>query len=178
MKARASTAMSGWTRPRRWPSRRMEFLFIRNFKDNVPSDTADIQVETEMLNKLTNAVNAVVSCEIISPDGKSVARFKESAKLPGESQSTVKLESTVSAPVLWSPESPKLHKLITTISVDGKTVDQKETVFGIRTVGFDANKGFLLNGKPYPIYGACNHQDHAGVGAAIPDALHEFRINN
>jgi beta-galactosidase len=49
-------------------------------------------------------------------------------------------------------------------------------LFGIRTVGFDATNGFLLNGKHYEIYGTCNHQDHAGVGAAIPDALQEFRV--
>ena len=78
--------------------------------------------------------------------------------------------------MLWSPESPKLYKLVTTVSVDGKIVDQKETTFGIRTVGFDPDNGFLLNGKPYEIHGTCNHQDHAGVGAAIPDALQEFRI--
>ena len=77
---------------------------------------------------------------------------------------------------LWSPESPKLYKLITTVSSDGKVVDQKETTFGIRTVGFDATNGFLLNGKHYELYGTCNHQDHAGVGAAIPDALLEFRV--
>jgi beta-galactosidase len=87
----------------------------------------------------------------------------------------VKLESTLSSPVLWSPESPKLYKLVTTVSVAGNTVDQKKLSFGIRTVGFDATNGFLLNGKPYEIYGTCNHQDHAGVGAAIPDALQEFR---
>ena len=49
-------------------------------------------------------------------------------------------------------------------------------MFGIRTVGFDKDNGFLLNGKHYRIYGTCNHQDHAGVGAAIPDALQEFRV--
>jgi beta-galactosidase len=60
--------------------------------------------------------------------------------------------------------------------VDGKVVDRVITPFGIRTVAFDANQGFLLNGKPYEIHGTCNHQDHAGVGAAIPDALQVFRV--
>ncbi len=55
-------------------------------------------------------------------------------------------------------------------------MDEKETTFGIRTVAFDANKGFLLNGKPYELYGTCNHQDMAGVGAALPDRLQYFRI--
>jgi beta-galactosidase len=77
---------------------------------------------------------------------------------------------------LWSPENPKLYKLITTVSVEGKVVDQKETTFGIRTVGFDKDKGFLLNGQPYELKGTCNHQDHAGVGAALPDALQDFRV--
>ena len=122
-----------------------------------------------MLNTLTNAVKAVVNCEIISPDGKSVARFKGTQKVGGELQATLKLQSKVSSPVLWSPESPKLYKLVTTVSVDGKTVDQKETIFGIRTAVFDPDKGFVLNGKHYEIYGVCNHQDHAGVGVALPD---------
>jgi beta-galactosidase len=147
------------------------------FKNNVPTGSAAIHVEADVLNTLTNVVKAVVNCEIISPDGKSVAKFKGSQQVAGELQATLKLQSKVSSPVLWSPESPKLYKLITTVSVDNKTLDQKETIFGIRTAVFDPDKGFVLNGKPYTIYGVCNHQDHAGVGTAIPDALQAFRIN-
>jgi beta-galactosidase len=79
-------------------------------------------------------------------------------------------------PILWSPESPKLYKLVTSVEVDGKIVDRKETEFGIRTFAFDVEKGFLLNGKHYELYGTCNHQDMAGVGAALPDALQNFRV--
>jgi beta-galactosidase len=79
-------------------------------------------------------------------------------------------------PILWSPESPKLYKLVTSVEVDGKMVDQIETEFGIRTFAFDPTNGFLLNGKPYELKGTCNHQDMAGVGAALPDALQYFRI--
>lgn len=148
-----------------------------HFKDNVPSDQAEIHVEADVLNTLTTAANALVNCEVISPDGKSVAQFNGTQQVGGGLQATLKLQSKVSSPVLWSPEAPTLYKLVTTVSVDGKVVDKKETGFGIRTAVFDADKGFLLNGKPYSIHGVCNHQDHAGVGAAIPDALQEFRIN-
>ena len=48
--------------------------------------------------------------------------------------------------------------------------------FGIRTIKFDAEKGFFLNGKPVKVKGTCNHQDHAGVGAALPDAVQYYRI--
>src|SRR5208282_5387329 len=68
------------------------------------------------------------------------------------------------------------YKLVTTVESGGQIVDRKETEFGIRTVAFDPDKGFLLNGKPYVIKGTCNHQDHAGVGWALPDALQYFRI--
>jgi len=146
------------------------------FKNNVPSDKAEIKVEVNVLNTLTNGATAAVSCEIISPEGKSLEKFSGSEKLPRKSQGAVKLESKLSSPVLWSPESPKLYKLVTTISVADKMVDRQETVFAIRTVGFDPTNGFLLNGKHYELYGTCNHQDHAGVGAAIPDALQEFRV--
>ncbi len=84
---------------------------------------------------------------------------------------------------LWSPESPKLYKLITTVIIMGGgalmangVLDRQETEFGIRTVGFDTTNGFLLNGKPYAVKGTCDHQDHAGVGSALPDALQSFRV--
>src|SRR5581483_115607 len=146
------------------------------FKDNVPAGAATIQVEADVLNTLSKTATADVNCEIISPDGKSVAQFKGSQQVGGGTQATLKLQSKVALPEFWSPESPKLYKLVTTVSADGQVVDRQETLFGIRTVGFDKDKGFLLNGKHYELYGTCNHQDHAGVGAAIPDALQEFRV--
>ena len=152
-------------------------IFVQSeFENNIPQGSPEIKVEVSLLNSQKDAANATVDCEIISPDGKSLKNFSESEKLKRDSERAVKLETKISAPVLWSPESPKLYKLITTVSSDGKVVDQKETAFGIRTVGFDATNGFLLNGRHYELYGTCNHQDHAGVGVAIPDALLEFRV--
>src|ERR1035437_1497395 len=153
-------------------------IFVQSkFNNNIPQGSPEIKVEVSLLNAQTNAAKATVNCEIISPDGKSLKQFSESEMLKHKSQTAVKLETKISSPILWSPENPQLYKLVTTVSSDGKVVDQKETAFGIRTVGFDATNGFLLNGKHYELYGTCNHQDHAGVGAAIPDALLEFRVN-
>ena len=147
-----------------------------SFKNNVPSGPADIHVEAGLLNTLNNDAGVTVNCEIITPDGKSLGKVSESEKVKRESGRAVKLESKVSSPVFWSPESPKLYHLVTTVSVEGKVVDQVTTPFGIRTVAFDPNKGFILNGRHYEIYGTCNHQDAAGVGEAIPDALQVFRV--
>ena len=83
---------------------------------------------------------------------------------------------TVFEPHMWSPDDPYLYKVITTVRVNNEVVDRYETSTGFREIAFDAEKGFLLNGKPLELKGVNMHQDHAGVGAAIPDALQAWRI--
>src|SRR5208282_6645719 len=104
------------------------------------------------------------------------AGFTQEGEVEAAGTREFDLSKLISVPELWSPESPTLYKLVTTVEADGKMVDRQETAFGIRTVGFDKDKGFLLNGKPYVLKGTCNHQDMAGVGAALPDALQYFRV--
>jgi beta-galactosidase len=84
--------------------------------------------------------------------------------------------TTLDNPKLWSLETPNLYRAVMRVEVDGRPVDEDTTTFGVRTLKFDANRGFLLNGKSVKIKGTCNHQDHAGVGAAIPDRIQEYRI--
>jgi beta-galactosidase len=82
----------------------------------------------------------------------------------------------VAAPLLWAPETPRLYTLVTTVRMARKIMDRVATEFGIRTFAFDPDKGFQLNGKPYVIKGTADHQDHAGLGSALPDALQYFRV--
>jgi beta-galactosidase len=176
------------------------FVYTR-FKDNVPKGSAAVFVRTKLMNSQTSNIGATVKWELFEPSGASIATLgwtnsfdaisqrelealifldqsePNSSRLeddwhPGKSETVIVRASAV----LWSPESPKLYKLITTVETDGQVVDRTETEFGIRTVGFDTTNGFLLNGKPYVVKGTCNHQDHAGVGSALPDALQYFRV--
>jgi beta-galactosidase len=150
--------------------------------NNVSKGRAEVRGEVTLLNSLSKGGVASASCQIYAPDVKLAFYKLELAHnvpkifTPSSGPTVVYINGTIDSPILWSPENPKLYKLITTVSVAGKVVDRKETTFGIRTVGFDKDKGFLLNGKPYPLYGTCNHQDHAGVGAALPDDLQYYRI--
>jgi beta-galactosidase len=154
------------------------------FKDNVPGVDANIVIETRLINSQTNYAKVSVGYEIYGPNGEKVRvePFHQGPpiSLPDEdvmsSERDFKRLLWIRSPELWSPESPKLYKLVTTVEVDGNVVDQKETEFGIRTFAFDPTNGFLLNGKHYELYGTCNHQDMAGVGAALPDALQSFRV--
>jgi beta-galactosidase len=144
--------------------------------NNLPRGPATIQFETQIRNMLTNAADATVQCRVLDPNGAEVAKAEQTANFDALSLRAILQSAQAPSPILWSPEKPRLYKLITTVTSGGAVVDRTETEFGIRTIAFDPAKGFLLNGETYVIKGACNHQDHAGVGAALPDALQYFRI--
>jgi beta-galactosidase len=71
------------------------------------------------------------------------------------------------SPKLWSIEKPNRYLVVTTVEQDGKVIDRVETTFGIRTIQFTADNGFLLNGERVPIRGVCNHHDLGALGAAF-----------
>jgi beta-galactosidase len=153
-------------------------ILVRSiFKHNTPNGRVEIFAQADVLNHSTNfLLKAKGTFELISPEGESLWKTKDTIRFNGRMQNGFSATTKFGSYELWSPESPKLYKLITTVEVDGNVVDRKETEFGIRTVAFDKDKGFLLNGQPYELKGTCNHQDMAGVGAALPDALQYFRI--
>ncbi|MEI8290087.1 MAG: beta-galactosidase GalA [Verrucomicrobiota bacterium] len=154
-----------------------EGIFVYSqFPNNTPADEVKVVVEATLQNATTASAKATIRHEIISPAGNPVAKMEHALEVPAISQSEAKTSVIFNSPVLWSPESPKLYKLVTTVLRDGLVVDRQETEFGIRTLAFDKDQGFMLNGKHYELYGTCNHQDHAGVGAAMPDALQYFRV--
>ena len=88
----------------------------------------------------------------------------------------VKLSLNETQPRLWSLEDPFLYAIKADILRDNRSIDAVTTRFGFRDIKFDAQTGFFLNGKSVKLKGTCNHQDHAGVGAAIPDALQRWRL--
>ena len=151
------------------------FVYSR-FKYNMPRGPAEIDIETRLSNFQANAADAVVDYEIFDPSEKKVASAHASATLAPATSQEVKEKASVGIPILWSPETPRLYKLVTTIRSGGTIVDCTETDFGIRTFAFDPEKGFLLNGRRYLIKGTADHQDHAGVGVALPDAVQYFRV--
>jgi len=147
-----------------------------SFEHNVPESAATIHVETRLINAQLAAADALVKCEVLDLQGHSIAHVQQLAKLDAGSEKTLQQTAELASPVLWSPESPGLYTLAITVESDGKVEDRLETPFGVRTLAFDPVKGFLLNGASYVIKGTCNHQDHAGVGSALPDALQYFRV--
>src|SRR5581483_128114 len=93
-----------------------------------------------------------------------------------DSSVTFTTTANLANPALWSPEDPSLYSAIATVESAGKARDAERITFGVRDIKWDPDKGFFLNGKSVKIKGTCNHQDHAGVGAALPDRLQWYRL--
>lgn len=142
-----------------------------------PYDTAEVTIETTVDNKGNTPASYELRHRLIAPDGSvaATASASETGLLAKESRRSIS-GVTVSKPVLWDVDSPRLYKLVTEVVKDGSVVDCDTVVTGIRDARFDPDKGFLLNNRPLKLKGVNMHQDHAGVGAAIPDALQAYRL--
>ena len=143
-----------------------------------PYDKVTIYVETEVNNHSLTTQQCEVSHRLLDADGREVAKSESSTIMLRAKQTlnSQPLTLNLNTPHLWSPADPYLYKVETTVKVDGCVTDVYETTTGIRDIEFDADRGFLLNGQPLKLKGVNMHQDHAGVGAAIPDALQAWRI--
>ncbi len=143
-----------------------------------PYDTATIHVETEVENASLTAQTCQVEHRLLDADGREVARTLPATLTlrPKERLKSQDLSFTVQNPRLWSPADPYLYQVETTVTVDGHVTDVYTTTTGVRDIAFDADRGFLLNGEPLKLKGFNMHQDHAGVGAAMPEALMAWRV--
>jgi beta-galactosidase len=146
-------------------------------KAEVRGDQAALSIRTDVLNRARTTQNPRVVSTVLDPDGEIVGKtISNVAPIFDGLQHTFGQNVAVTRPQLWSLEERNLYKLVTEVQVGDKVVDRYETPFGIRTIKFDADEGFFLNGKPVKVKGTCNHQDHAGLGAALPDSVQYYRV--
>ena len=143
----------------------------------INGNAATISLGTVVENDGAQAAHAKVSWKIVDAAGKSVASAEAAEQsIAADGSATFIATAALADPALWSVETPNLYHAIVTVESSGKTADAERIAFGVRSVVFDADRGFFLNGKSLKIQGTCNHQDHAGVGAALPDRLQYFRL--
>ena len=142
-----------------------------------PGGPATVRVTTEVRNESDATKNCRVVSRILSPAGTAVATLTATPiAIPAWASREFEQQAEIASPALWSIEQPNLYSVETSVEAAGSPVDQSQTSFGIRSIRFDANNGFFLNGQHVEMKGTCNHQDHAGVGAALPDRLQYYRI--
>ena len=143
----------------------------------VHSGSAELTIETQIENSSDIPAVTRVASTVTDPRGKQVREIlSEGIRVAPWATSTLVQHLDISNPLIWDIDSPHLYRVSTTVSSQNSQTDLKVTSFGIRTIETDPNKGILLNGRPLQIKGSCNHQDHAGVGIAVPDSVNKFRI--
>lgn len=151
----------------------------RNFvhTSEVTASKATVNIETLIKNEWKKKSEGEVSVLIYDKQGNLVASDKQTINIAKNSAENVNFQLQLDTPQLWSPESPYLYKAVVNVkNTKDNMSDQIETRFGVRTLEFSAEKGFLLNGKSILLQGGCIHHDNGLLGAAAYDAAENRKI--
>jgi beta-galactosidase len=142
----------------------------------VTKESAEVNLAVVIENRNGETHNIKVSTRIYHENGEEVASDINELTLPkGENNTQFSLR--IDSPELWSPDEPALYRAVVEVQdSDGKMIDQQTTNFGIRTLNFSVENGFLLNGRQVLLKGACMHHDNGPLGAAAYDRAEERRV--
>lgn len=132
----------------------------------VAKKKATVHVQTSVENDGDTAQKVTVISRIYNPENELAAQAEQHGSVGPKGRQDFAKDLNVANPALWSPGSPSLYRLETEIQVDGATVDTATTPFGIRSIAYSAEKGFLLNGETVKMKGGCVHHDNGVMGAA------------
>ncbi|MGN6424346.1 MAG: beta-galactosidase GalA [Asticcacaulis sp.] len=139
--------------------------------------SGSVRLDIETRNDADADAQIIVTSRLFDAAGHIAAEVASPVSLAAHSQATVTQAAQIAKPHLWSLDDPHLYTVRTELSRDGQLIDAVVTRFGLRDMRFDAQKGFFLNGQWLKIRGTNNHQDHAGVGVALTDTLHRWRVS-
>ena len=136
---------------------------------------AIVCISTTLKNEYKTGKNITLVSKIIDKKGIVLDTETASQSIPPLAEAEITQTGSIQRPMLWSPETPNLYKVLTEVFENGNIIDTYETTFGVRTVEINKN-GVFLNGKLYPVKGTCNHQDFAGIGVALPDKINWYKL--
>lgn len=142
----------------------------------ISTDKATVHAQIQVLNQSAASNNIVIETSIMAPNGSVVSNNQSKLSIAAAQQKIVDQDLTVTQPQLWTLEKTNQYTAIVTVKVNNKIIDTYKTIFGIRTIQFDAEKGFLLNGNAVKIKGVCLHHDGGAFGSAVPLGVWEKRI--
>ncbi|MCX6298413.1 MAG: DUF4982 domain-containing protein [Bacteroidetes bacterium] len=142
----------------------------------ISTDKATVHAQIQVLNQSAASNNIVIETSIMAPNGSVVSNNQLKLSIAAAQQKIVDQDLTVTQPQLWTLEKTNQYTAIVTVKANNKIIDTYKTIFGIRTIQFDAEKGFLLNGNAVKIKGVCLHHDGGAFGSAVPLGVWEKRI--
>ena len=148
----------------------------------ITPSSATVNIKVSLDNDSSSSASVMVRTQIYETVAGQRARKPVSTSdskeitVPGGKQNTLSMSAQVASPKLWNLKTPNLYTAVTTVEQNGKMIDRYETVFGIRTIKFDVDKGFFLNGEHVRLNGVCDHHDLGALGAAINTRALERQI--
>lgn len=155
-------------------------LYVTRFGTYVTTPTvsdaeATVNIKTTLKNEYKTAKNITLVSKIVNNKGLVFDTQTSTQSIAPFDQTEVSQTGAIKKPLLWSPETPNLYKVLTEVVENGSIIDTYETTLGVRTVEINKN-GVFLNGKLCPVKGTCNHQDFAGIGVAVPDKINWYKL--
>ena len=142
----------------------------------VSPEAALVRVRSTVENEAEAGHEVTVRSRIVAPDGAPAGVAEATATIDAANRHEYAQDLQVAGPQLWSPDTPHLYHLETEVIAGGQVVDTASTPFGIRSLHFDAGRGFLLNGQPLLLKGGCVHHDNGVLGAASYDRSEERKV--
>ena len=134
----------------------------------VSDEKATLAVKTEVQNQLNKDAAIVLRTSVVEKSGKVIAHSDtEVTAISATASRTISTDLSISRPERWDMDHPYLYTLVTEVLDGNRVVDKYSTSFGVRSIAFDRQKGFLLNGKPRKLHGVCLHHDLGALGAAV-----------
>lgn len=146
-------------------------------QNNVDKKSAQASINVKVENKNLTIKEAQVVYAIYDMENKLINRKEQSVSVLPQGRQEFTESLIVKSPTLWQGiENPYLYKVVTQLIVDGKQIDEVIQPLGFRNIEVRANQGVFLNGKKYPMYGVCRHQDWWEKGSALTTAEHDADI--
>lgn len=145
---------------------------------DVSEKLADVNVKVKLDNATLAPASLTLETAIYDGAGKLVKAQKQPVVLTPQGVQTCNSAFRISKPRLWQGRrDPYLYKVVTRLSDGDKVLDEVVQPLGLRKYEIVAGKGFLLNGKPYPMHGVTRHQDWWGLGSALTNKEHDFDLD-
>ena len=148
------------------------------YATDITDESARVGIDIPLVNERGAEVVASLKAELVDADGKTVLTLQEGGSVGPRSSRTFTLAGLLKSPRFWEPDYPHVYAVVCTISLGGIVVDSTQVPLGIRTVRWDADRGFFINGHPLKLHGWGQKptDEWPGLGAAQPNWLHDYTL--
>ena len=142
----------------------------------ISGERAIVEVTTRVKNDGSQAASSTLHSFVQNVDGKTIQEATTSAEIDADGEYVFSQRIEISSPKFWSTDVPHLYSVHQVLEGNGQLADTTTTPFGVRSICFEVDKGFLLNNERVKLNGVCLHSDGGAVGAAVPEAVWRRRL--